>query len=47
MHGDEQLLHELDLVLLGPAGEVVHADVSLLQIPDDPSFSQYKNNIQF
>ena len=29
LHGLEQLLHELYLVLLSPGGEVVHADITL------------------
>ena len=29
LHRLEQLLHELDLVLLGPGGEEVHANITL------------------
>ena len=29
LHGLEQLLHELDLVLLRPGGEIVHANITL------------------
>jgi len=29
LHGFQQLLHELYLVLLGPGGEIVHADITL------------------
>ena len=34
LHALEQLLHELYLVLLSPRGEVIQANLPLLQIPE-------------
>ena len=38
VHGHQQLLHELNLVLLCPARKILHADITLFQVSETAYF---------